>query len=153
MMLILCSDIPKKNVEYLIEHTNKSFIFKSLLEVLQLVCSAGISDVFKPLKQGRKLQEWVLEHKSWIYWYIMFLYKYCIENLNIKFETIYKFKTIIRDLHNSTDVFTIEMPSHAIFRYKKGYECEYETNSELSIDIAVEEYKKYLEWKFKKDEV
>lgn len=143
-MLVLCSDIPKENVKYLIEHTNKNFVFKSLLEVLQLVCSAGISDVFCPLKQGKLLQKWVLEHKSWTYWYIMFLYKYCVENLNMKFETIYKFKTIIRDLHNSTDVFTIEMPSHAIFRYKQGYESEYETNSELPIDICCEEYKKYL---------
>ena len=51
----------------------------------------------------------------------MFLYDYCIWNLNLKPATIYKIKTIIRDLHNSTNVFIIEMPSHAIFRYKQGY--------------------------------
>lgn len=27
------------------------------------------------------------------------------------------------------------------------YECKYESNSELPIDIAIEEYKKYMEWK------
>ena len=153
MMLILCSDIPKENVEYLIKHTNKNFVFKSLLELLQLVCSAGISDVFRPLQQGIKLREWILEHKSWTYWYCMFLYDYCIYNLNLKFATIYKIKTIIRDLHNSTNVFIVEMPSHAIFRYKQGYKSKYETNSELPIYECCKEYKKYIDWKFKKSEV
>lgn len=36
----------------------------------------------------------------------------------------------------------------AIFRYKKDYSgTTYATDTELPIDIAVAEYKKYMEWK------
>ena len=124
--------------------------FKQLLELGQLICSAGISDVFKPIKQGKELQEWVKNNRAWIYWFAIFLYDYCLNNLNLKAETIMKIKEIIRDLHNSTDITKeTEYPKTAIFRYVKEYAefTEYESNSELPIDIAVNEYKKYAEWK------
>lgn len=58
----------------------------------------------------------------------------------------------------SEDLFEIitSLPSYyrvkpiktAIFRYKKGYSgTTYATDSELPIDVAVAEYKKYMEWK------
>ena len=43
------------------------------------------------------------------------------------------------------------LPKTAIFRYVKEYEefTEYSTNAELPIEVAIEEYEKYVE--FKKD--
>lgn len=34
-------------------------------------------------------------------------------------------------------------------RYKQGYKCDYNTDAELPIETACNEYKKYLDWKFK----
>lgn len=56
----------------------------------------------------------------------------------------------IEDILNLLRMCQFDKPvTTAIFRYRKGYECEYESNLELPIDVAVEEYKKYLNWKFK----
>ena len=127
--------------------------FKQLLELCQLICSAGISDVFKPINQGKELQEWIKNNRAWTYWFAMFLYDYCLNNLNLKAETIMKIKEIIRDLHNSTDITKeTEYPKNAIFRYIKEYAkmTIYESNSKLRINITVNEYKKYVKWKEKK---
>ena len=43
--------------------------------------------------------------------------------------------------------------STAIFRYKKDYtNTTYKTNTELPIAKAIEEYEKYLKWKFYDDD-
>ena len=41
--------------------------FKQLIELGQLVCSAGISDIYKPIKQGKQLQEWKKILKKYIF--------------------------------------------------------------------------------------
>lgn len=155
MMLIICNKSPDKAVEWLVENTNKNFCFKQLLELGQLICSAGISDVYKSIKQGKELQEWIKNNRAWTYWFAMFLYDYCLNNLNLKAETIMKIKEIIRDLHNSTDITEeTEYPKTAIFRYVKEYVefTGYESNSELPIEVVTELYKKYItEFKFAKE--
>ena len=65
MMLIIADKSPQKNFEYLVENTNKNYIFKSLLELAQLVCSCGYSEVYKPIKQGKEIQEWIKNNKLW----------------------------------------------------------------------------------------
>ena len=54
MMLIITNKDPYKNAKYIAEHTNKNFLFKSLLELGQLVCSCGISSTFEKLIEGKK---------------------------------------------------------------------------------------------------
>ena len=48
--------------------------FKQLLELCQLICSAGISDVYKKVNQGKELQEWVRNNKLWISRYFTYLF-------------------------------------------------------------------------------
>ena len=50
MMLIIADKSSQKNFEFLVENTNKNYVFKSLLELAQLVCSCGYSEVYKPIK-------------------------------------------------------------------------------------------------------
>ena len=166
MMLIIADKLPYKAVDYLIEHTNKNFVFKQLLELGQLVSSCGISEVYKKINQGKKIQKWCFRNVCWTYEYFDYLYHFCCLNINMKKETQEKLFQINRDLRFEGEKITpyhdfkvgkhtwnFLIPQTAIFRYKQGYESKYETNSELPINIAIEEYKKYLDWKFKKDEV
>ena len=124
--------------------------FKQLIELCQLICSAGISDVYKPIKQGKELQEWVSKNKGWCYHYFSSLLNYSAIYAKLKAETYSKLATIRWDLRSSTILnpndFYVET---AIFRYSKDYECmtKYKTNTELPIRECVKEYKKYVEWK------
>lgn len=148
MFLLVLDKSPYKAAELVPDRLK----FKQLLELGQLICSAEISNVYKKINQGKELQKWVRNNRAWTYWFAMFLYDYCLNNLNLKAETIMKIKEIIRDLHNSTDITKEnEYPKNAIFRYVKEYAefTEYETNSELPIDVAIQEYKRYLEYKEK----
>jgi len=141
-MLILCSDIPKKNAEYLIEHTNKNFVFKQLLELGQLVCSCGISSVYREVKQGKMLKEWIKQNVSWVYRFYCSLFLWCLKNINLKDKTKKDLLQIENDLFNHLDGNLI--PKTAIWRYSKEYSSEYATNSELPIEVVCELYKKYL---------
>ena len=151
MMLIITDKIPLKSSNYLVENTSKSFVFKSLLELGQLICSTGISNVYKPVKQGKELQKWILNNKLWTYRYYSLLWFWCIRNTNAKMKTLLDLYKIRDDLYESVECkYRIRYPKTAIFRYKKGYVSKYKTNSELPLDVCCEEYKKYLEWKFEK---
>ena len=55
MMFIICDKSPDKAVDWLVENTNKQFVWKQLLELCQLICSAGFSNEFRKLKQGKEL--------------------------------------------------------------------------------------------------
>jgi hypothetical protein len=51
----------------------------------------------------------------------------------------------LREVYNDSNTAKIET---AIFRYSSQYKgTEYSSNSELPVDKAIKEYKKYLEWK------
>jgi len=122
--------------------------FKQLLELCQLICSAGISDVYKPINQGKKLQEWVKKYHFWIITFYAQLFRYVRKNLNLKESTIIKFLKIQGDLSDYyfNNKCKNRKPTTAIFRYVKEYAefTEYESNSELPIDVAIEEYRKYI---------
>ena len=153
MMLIICSDKAVDSVEYIIDHTNKRFVWKQMLELCQLLATCGVTERMKPLKQGKQICEWIKreENISFVFIYYCYLLNYCKYNIKMLPETYFKMLRISDDLLEK--VLKTKKPyspiKTAIFRYKKGYECEYASNSELPIDIAIEEYKKYLEWKEK----
>ena len=148
MMLIITDKVPYKAAQYLIGHTNKNFVFKQLLELCQLICSCGISNVYKKIPQGKELREWILKNKWWTLNYFNELLDYVKVNINLNSETEIKFKRINKELRSS--VYWKEIPETVIWRYKQGYESKYPTNTELPIDECCELYKEYLEWKFKK---
>lgn len=157
MMLIICDKNPYKATEYLIQHTNKSFVFKSLLELGQLICSAGISDVFKPIKQGKELQNFCIQHLDWIYMFFNELFIWAEKNIKMSETTHEKLCAIRLDIYFNLTKTEWQEPKTAIFRYVKEYAefTEYESNSELPIDECVKQYTLYLafkekQWKDKK---
>ena len=155
MMLIICDKSPQKSFEFLVENTSKNYIFKSLLELAQLVCSCGYSEVYKPIKQGKQIQEWIKKNKLWTYRYYSLLWFWCVRNTNAKMNTLLDLYKIRDDLYENIGYkYRFRCPKTAIWRYSKEYESEYPTNSELPIEVVCELYKKYItEFKFKKSEV
>lgn len=155
MMFIIADKDPHKAVQYLLTHTNKRFYFKQLIELGQLICSAGISQEYKAINRGKAIQEWIRQHPSWTYWY----YK----DLLLECKDIFKTPSALRRainiktdllLHGTTGTELEPLPKTAIFRYKMGYRSNYKTNSELPIDTTCREYIKYIEeFKFKKEAI
>lgn len=94
MMLIILDKNPYKSAELVPDRLK----FKQLLELGQLICSAGISDVFKPIKQGKALQEWVKNNLLFIDCFYENLFVWVISNIKIKNETKEKFTKIGNDL-------------------------------------------------------
>ena len=141
MFLLILDKNPYKAAELVPDRLK----FKQLLELGQLICSAGISDVYKPINQGKELQEWVKKYQTWIFQYGSSLYTRCNFIYNLKIDTRIK----IIDILNSLDINELKKPTTAIFRYVKEYAgmTEYESNAELDIETAVNEYKHYLAWK------
>lgn len=138
-------------VEHLVKATNKNFVFKSLLELGQLVCSCGISNVFKPVRQGKELQDWILKNPEFVERFYRELYKWCFININYKKETDIKLITIWKDILHYISNYRVDYtPSTIVFRYKKGYNSKYKSNIELPIEIGIQEYRKYIDWKFNK---
>ena len=154
MMLIICDKSPDKAVDWLVENTSKSFVFKQTLELAQLICSCGLSNVYKKLNQAKELKEWIKYYNIWTQNYFYKLVDWCENNINLSEKTIKDWHKIRADIIINGD-YRIKFlyPKTAIWRYSKEYESKYPTNSELPIDVAVEEYKKYLDWKFKKEDV
>ncbi len=145
MILIVTDRTPQGSFQFLVENTNKNYIFKSLLELAQLVCSCGYSSVYKPIKQGKEIQEWIKKNKLWILRFFNSLFFWCLCYINAKPKTLCDLNKIRNDLFEHIEKKKrITYPKTAIWRYSKDYQSEYESNSELPIDIVCELYKKYL---------
>lgn len=151
-MLIVLDKNPYRAAEFVPDRLK----FKQLLELGQLICSVGISDVFKPVRQGKKLQAWIRNHVSWTYMYYDRLFDWSLRNINLKNETIGKLSKIKYDLHekfksyyDSNYYIRRVNPDTLVFRYVKEYarNTKYKTDSEIDADEAVKEYEKYVEWK------
>ena len=162
MMFLICSKDPKEAVDYLIDNTNKLFCFKQLMELGQLICSCGISSVFKPISRGKEIQAWILENPHYVYNYFLYLLLWCMEHVNLKQETVEKFNRIIRNLRSyinkesllPANICTIAhnlYPKTIVFRYKKEYAgyTKYKSNEIISIEEGIKEYKEYLKWKMR----
>ena len=87
MMLVVLDKSPEFAVLELIRYSNKQFVWKQLLELCQLICSAGFSDKFKSLKQGKKLQDWVIKNKTWVKAYGEALLEYCVKNIKLRIDS------------------------------------------------------------------
>lgn len=155
MMLIIAEKSPYKAAAWLQDNTSNNFCFKQMLELAQLICSTGISNVYKPVKQGKKIQAWILKHKLWTYRFYTALFFWCMGSVKCKPKTLKDLSDIRYDLADSLDHYKrCNTPKTAIFRYKEGYASEYPSNSELPFDICTEEYKKYMtEYKFRKEKI
>ena len=55
MMFIITDVDAVQAAKNLINQAPKTFVAKQLLELSQLICSAGISDVFKAIPRGRDI--------------------------------------------------------------------------------------------------
>ena len=73
MMLIILDKDPVKSAQLLPDKIK----FKQLIELCQLICSAGISNVYKPIKQGKHLQNWILKNPIWTKKFAIALYELC----------------------------------------------------------------------------
>ena len=146
MMLIVLSKWPREAAEFVPDKIK----FKQLLELGQLVCSIGISSVFKPVKQGKEIQEWIKRNPRWTFLDCENLYCWVRERVKISNETDNKFAKILfdlREIYNDSDTARVDT---AIFRYSSQYKgTQHHNNSELPIEEAIKEYKKYIGWKGK----
>lgn len=127
----------------------KKIKFKQLIELGQLICSAGISDVYKRIPQGKKLQDWITKNPTYTLRYYAALQYFCITDIKMSTQTEYKILQIYKDLHEYEQNHKCRLirPQTAIFRYAKEYKSIYPTDSELTIEDAIKAYKEYMEWK------
>lgn len=152
MMYIIADSNSELAVSYLVEHTDKRFCWKQLLELSQLISSADISNQMKKINRGKELQAWIKDNPCFTYHYYKHLFNYCIKNINMKNETVIKLKNIENDLLNYmlSKKHAINI-TNAIFRYKQEYNSEHTSNTLLPIKEACFQYKKYIEtYKFPK---
>lgn len=128
--------------------------FKQLLELCQLICSTSISNVYKPVNQGKELAKWIYNHKVWTMEYFRTLFVWCNNNVNMKSKTKNDIAWIYHDLINYRKTnadFKASKPEYAIFRYTQDYKgSKYASKTALAIDDAIVEYEKYKQWKGKK---
>lgn len=157
MMFIIADKDPHKAVQYLLKHTDKRFYFKQLIELGQLICSAGFSNEYKAINRGKAIQDWIKRNPVWTYWYYKDLLYEC--------KDIFKQPAALkRAVGIKTDLLlhgcqigyqtslTYSNIATAVFRYKQGYKSKYATNTELPIKTACAEYINYIEhYKFNKE--
>ena len=122
--------------------------FKQLLELCQLICSAGFSDIFTKINRGKEIQEWIKQNEYWTFLYGIILFNWCFDNIKMKDSTKEKFTKIL----NSIDRAGIGAPTpyikDIVFRYKKDYnDTQYATNTILPVEEGENEYKRYVKWK------
>lgn len=151
-MLVIVNKNPYENAFYIKEHTDKKFLFKSLLELARLICSCGISKIYKKVNRAKEIQGWILKNKFWTYKYFSALLFICLAEIQAKPATFIKLYKIRQDLFELVkDKRRLVSPKTAIFRYKKGYVTKYKTNIELPLAECIKEYKEYIEtYKFPK---
>ena len=123
MMLIVADRNPYKNAKYIAEHTNKNFLFKSLLELAELICSCRISSVYskiynKPFNRAKEIQNWILKNKLWVHRYYSALWYYCMCSIKMQGKTCLDLYNIGNDLYDSIEKRKrIVYPRTCILRY------------------------------------
>ena len=144
MMLIILNQNPQRAAKLV----PVKIKFKQLLELGQLICSADISSIFKPVKQGKELQNWVKKNPSWVLFYFETLYNEVSSFVKMKAETVSKLTKILEDLRVYAKNYNTEIGT-VVFRYSKLYKeyTKFKNNSELSVPVAIKEYKEYVQWK------
>ena len=98
--------------------------FKMLIELGQLVSSAGLSDVYKSIKQGKELQAWVSSHRGYTYSYFDKLLRWSKSHIDMTEQTLSKLEQICSDLADSRGKVADKKLTHAYFRYSNKYVYE-----------------------------
>ena len=124
----------------------KRYKHKQLLELMQML-SCVVNFGYEKLPTGKEIKKWIEKNPDWTYIYAKIL----MHELNLKEETKIKYTCLLDLLYLKCNKFIVPNAKTAIFRYVQEYSefTEYQSNSELPIDIAVKEYQKYLEYKEK----
>lgn len=143
MMLLVQHEDPIKAAKLVPERLK----FKQLIELGQLICSAGISDCYIPIPQGKELQIWVTNNKEWTF---KFMNELFLEKVStFKNEAARnRCNRILQDLSALCLFSSNDKIRNIVFRYSKNYKyTKYATNSSLPIKEGVIEYKRYIKWK------
>lgn len=141
-MMLLIYDV---NPQISAQRVPDGLKFKQLLELAQLISSVTNS-VYKPIKQGKEIQEWIKNNSGYIKMYYNTLFQWCKENINMKDKTISDLQTIYDSISDTIYI----TPKNVIFRYSKDYtESKYFSKTLLPINEAIIEYNKYTNWKIK----
>lgn len=147
MQLYILDKSPLDSAQLLFDTLGEKYSFKMLIELCQLICSAGISQVYKPIPQGKELQEFVKNNKEWVHKYAGHLFRLCRDsNIKIKTESLKNIDLILSDLFINLDG-GFKLIKAAPFRYKAGYPCDIPSGTVLPVADCVTEYRKYLSWK------
>lgn len=142
MQLYILDTDPVKSAQLIPD----KYKFKMLIELGQLICSAGLSNVYKPIAQGKELQQWVKDNPYWISSYFNFLFEWSINHINMSSETFKKLNELSSFKFN-IDYSVTSPPIQAHFRYASAYECPIPSKTLLPIEVCIEAYKEYLQWK------
>lgn len=145
MMFIILDSCPIQAVYKLPEKIR----FKQLIELAQLICSAGFSDVYKKIPQGKNIQQWIKKYPTYTFRYFRRLLVWCSNHTNMSIDTEKKLHHISLDLSKNLDLYDTseKTPTSAVFRYAKNYKSIYPTNTEICIGNAIKAYEEYMEWK------
>lgn len=127
--------------------------FKMLIELGQLICSSGISNIYKTIPQGKELQAWVFSYRPYVYQYFETLLDWSRNNIRCKEETLEKLEAIKNDLFKSLYELPYVEPNFAFFRYSERYTSDVKSGTLLSLDECINHYKQYLIWKEDKSRV
>lgn len=139
-MMLLIYDV---NPQISAQRVPDGLKFKQLLELAQLISSITNS-VYKPIKQGKEIQEWIKNNSEYTKIYYTTLFQWCKENIKMKDKTISDLQTIYNSIGDTVYI----TPKNAIFRYSKDYtESKYLSKTLLPINEAIIEYNKYTNWK------
>lgn len=148
MMLIILDKNPIIAVKKLVKLTDKRFYHKQLIELCQLICSAGFSKVYKKIYRGKEIQQWIKENINFTFKYLDELFYQCHTHLNMSETSTNRIIQIMSDLQFyvlKTQKFEAK---DAVFRYHKSYNLsKFNSNEKLDIFTACKEYQKYIKWK------
>ena len=145
MMFIILDECPI-NAVYKLPY---KICFKQLIELGQLICSAGISNIYKKVPQGKAIQNWIIKNPTYTLRYYRTLLHVCTGCINMSKETEEKLQKIHIDMckYEQTSRRRLLRPDTAVFRYAKNYKSIYPTNTELCIGNTIKAYEEYMEWK------
>lgn len=145
MMLIILDKDPIRSA-HLVPDKIK---FKQLIELGQLVCSSGISDIYKSIPQGKELQQWIKQNPEWTYYYMKALFEDCSNIVQMSNKTRLDILNILASLILVCDDRLHYDIKTGIFRYSKDYKSNIPSKTELPINDCINMYQKYVQWKGK----
>jgi hypothetical protein len=127
---------------------------KMTLELLQMVCTIlrkeGRNEEFlyKEIRQGKELMEWIVSHKGWVL-------EYLYADYNRTFNKEYKYKKTL----NNVLCLLFDLGWHKKnkkliyihFRCKKEYPISFNNRKNFEVPRGLELYNDYFNWNFKGD--